>query len=144
MNDPMRKILELYRAHRQIVSYLFFGVCSAVLNILCYAAAYELLDLSNTLSTVLAWLAAVLFAFFTNKLLVFQSRRATASKRLEEFVSFFGCRLLTGALDVGIMAVAVDCLHRNGVLWKLISNGVVTVLNYIASKLFIFTDPRKK
>lgn len=144
MNDPFKKIRELYRGHRQIVSYLFFGVCSAALNLLCYTAAYELAGLSNTLSTVLAWLAAVLFAFFTNKLLVFRSRGATASRDLGEFVSFFGCRILTGALDVAIMALAVDRLHGNGVLWKLLSNVVVTVLNYLASKLFIFVDHRKK
>lgn len=48
------------------------------------------------------------------------------------------CRILTGVMDLGIMVVAVDLLHRNSIFWKFISNVLVTILNYVASKCFIF------
>lgn len=100
----------------------------------CYWLAHDEAGLGSTASTVIAWLAAVIFAFVTNKLLVFQSRR----DGLRELASFFACRIATGALDVAIMYVAVDRLGMNGLLWKLISNVAVTILNYAASRLFIF------
>ena len=83
----------------------------------------------------------MLFAFFTNRRFVFESRETTAAGRWREFVSFFGCRVATGVLDVVIMAVAVDLMGWNGLVWKLISNVLVIVLNYVASKWLIF---RKK
>ena len=101
---------------------------------------YELLLVNNVLSTILAWLAAVIFAFVTNKVFVFESKRNNATEKLSEITSFFGCRILTGILDVVIMAVAVDYLKWNSLLWKLISNIIVTIINYIASKFFIFKD----
>jgi putative flippase GtrA len=42
------------------------------------------------------------------------------------------------------MFVAVDVLHRNSILWKLIANVVVIVINYITSKWLVFKDKRKR
>lgn len=127
----------LYQKYRQIFWYLFFGVCTMILNTICYTVLYELLEVPNVPSTVIAWLAAVIVAFVTNKLVVFESRER-AGKGLFELVSFFGCRVATGLLDVLIMWIAVDLLAGNSVLWKLVSNVIITVLNYIVSKFFIF------
>jgi len=132
------KIKELYTKYRQIIAYLFFGVCSTVVNMVCYYAAFDLLQLSNTLSTVIAWFAAVIFAFVTNKAFVFHSHKETIAQSLVELASFFGYRVATGVLDVLIMFLAVDYFGWNGLLWKLISNIIVTVLNYIASKFSVF------
>ena len=126
--------------NKQLILYLFFGVCTTVINTICYGILYELLLVNNVLSTILAWLAAVIFAFVTNKVFVFESKRNNATEKLSEITSFFGCRILTGILDVVIMAVAVDYLKWNSLLWKLISNIIVTIINYIASKFFIFKD----
>lgn len=137
------KIKELYAKHRQIIAYLFFGVCSTIVNMVCYYAAFDILQLSNTLSTVIAWLAAVIFAFVTNKAFVFRSHRETVLQSLVELASFLGYRIATGVLDVLIMFLAVDYFGWNGLLWKLISNIIVTVLNYIASKFSVFKKSRE-
>ena len=134
----MKKLLELYRANRMIVSYLFFGVLTTLVNMVVYAVLYDGIHVSNLISTVIAWAAAVLFAYVTNKLLVFQSHRDSSADRWKEFLMFVSCRLLTGVLDVAIMVVAVDILQGWGLFWKLVSNVIVTVLNYFASKLLIF------
>lgn len=138
----MRKVIEslsrIYSANKQLILYLFFGVCTTAINTVCYGLLFDFLSLSNILSTVLAWLAAVIFAFVTNKVFVFESKRTTARERITEFFSFFSCRILTGILDVVIMSVAVDILQQNAIAWKLISNIIVTIINYIASKFLIF------
>lgn len=134
----MNKIIEALRKNKQLLLYLFFGICTTAINTICYWLLYDALTLSNIVSTILAWLAAVLFAFVTNKVFVFESKRTNTTDRINEVISFFGCRLLTGILDVAIMAFAVDMLQWNGLLWKLISNIIVTIINYIASKFLIF------
>ena len=138
MKNLILKISSLFSTHKQIVLYLIFGVCTTVINTVCYWLLYDVLSWSNLLSTVIAWLAAVIFAFVTNKRYVFESKKSGIHEQLTEFASFFSCRILTGILDVVIMAVAVDMLKWNGLVWKLISNIIVTVLNYIASKFLIF------
>lgn len=138
MNSMISKFKPLFDSYKQIILYLFFGICTTAINTVCYWLLYDVLSLSNITSTVLAWLAAVIFAFITNKRFVFESKRTSTQERINEIVSFFGCRLLTGILDVVIMAVAVDMLRWNGLLWKLISNIIVTIINYIASKFLIF------
>ena len=134
----MIKIIEALIKNKQLLLYLFFGICTTAINTICYWLLYDALTLSNIVSTILAWLAAVLFAFVTNKVFVFESKRTNTTDRINEVISFFGCRLLTGILDVAIMAFAVDMLQWNGLLWKLISNIIVTIINYIASKYLIF------
>ena len=134
----MNKIIEALRKNKQLLLYLFFGICTTAINTICYWLLYDALTLSTIVSTILAWLAAVLFAFVTNKVFVFESKRTNTTDRINEVISFFGCRLLTGILDVAIMAFAVDMLQWNGLLWKLISNIIVTIINYIASKYLIF------
>ena len=137
----MNKIIEALRKNKQLLLYLFFGICTTAINTICYWLLYDVLPFGNLLSTILAWLAAVIFAFITNKLFVFESKRTSTQDCINEVVSFFGCRLLTGILDVVIMAVAVDMLQCDGLLWKLISNIIVTIINYIASKFWIFKKP---
>lgn len=134
----MNKIIEALRKNKQLLLYLFFGICTTEINIIIYWLLHDALTLSNIVSTILSWLAAVLFAFVTNKVFVFESKRTNTTDRINEVISFFGCRLLTGILDVAIMAFAVDMLQWNGLLWKLISNIIVTIINYIASKYLIF------
>ena len=131
----MRKLYETYKT---VILYLIFGVCTTLVNLACYHVLYDRLGAENVPSTAAAWAVSVLFAFFTNRSFVFESRQNTLTGRLRELASFFGCRALTGVLDVGIMAFCVDFMGQNGLLWKFISNVLVVVLNYIASKWFIF------
>lgn len=139
----MNKITEALRKNKQLLLYLFFGICTTAINTICYWLLYDVLMLSNIVSTILAWLVAVVFAFVTNKILVFESKRTNATERINEVISFFGCRLLTGILDVAIMAVFVDMLQWNGLFWKLLSNIIVTIINYIASKFLIFKSAKE-
>ena len=140
MKNVMNILTQIYSRNKELVMYLFFGVCTTAINTGCYWLLHHALSVDNLVSTVLAWLAAVIFAYVTNKVFVFESNRTSGSEWLSEMLSFYGCRLLTGILDVAIMSVAVDLLQWNGVLWKLISNIIVTIINYIVSKFLIFKE----
>ncbi len=135
MTDWIKKQFQKYR---DVILYLFFGGCTTVLNIAVYYLCYNIAGIPNVPSTCIAWILSVLFAYLTNKVYVFQSKSFKKEVLLREGLQFFGCRLLTGILDVAIMFVAVDLLHWNGLVWKVISNILVIILNYVASKLLIF------
>ncbi len=134
----MNKLIGLLKKYKSVVSYLFFGVCTTIINVVIYNIFYSNLSFTNVGSTIIAWIVAVLFAFITNKLFVFESKSFALKVMLYELFSFLGCRLATGVLDLGIMFITVDCLHQNALMWKIISNILVIVINYIASKLVIF------
>ena len=128
----------MIKKYKDIIAYLFFGVCTTVINVCVYEICYTKGHIPNVISTIVAWCIAVLFAFITNKLFVFNSKSFAVNVLFQEIVSFFTCRLITGLLDLVIMYIAVDCLIQNALLWKIISNILVIVANYIASKLIIF------
>lgn len=134
----MDKLIGLLKKHKDIIFYLFFGVCTTAINIIVYNVFYYALLVPNVNSNIIAWIVAVLFAFVTNKLFVFDSTSLTAKVMLYELFSFLACRMITGLLDLGIMYATVDCLKQNALLWKVISNVLVIILNYISSKLVIF------
>ena len=132
------RICLLIRQYKAVLAYLFFGACSMLVNVAVYELCYSFFQVGNVPSTAIAWLAAVIFAFFTNKLWVFESRGKSRQTNLHEFLTFFGCRIATGLLDIGIMWLSVDHFHWNEILWKVLSNLIVIILNYAASKLLVF------
>lgn len=133
------KILNIIKSNKEIILYLFFGICTTLINTICYLILFNITN-NNFLSTLIAWIVAVLFAFITNKNYVFESKCKNKKGMMSEFISFFSCRVLTGILDIMIMIVAVDYFKMNNLIWKLISNIIVTIINYIASKFIIFKN----
>ncbi len=129
---------ELIKKYKSIISYLFFGVCTTLVNIVVYYLCAHSVGMTTVISTVIAWIASVLFAFITNKLYVFESKSFEKKLLLREGISFFGCRLATGILDLVIMYISVDLLDMQDLFMKILSNVLVIVLNYICSKLVIF------
>ena len=80
----MNKIIEALRKNKQLLLYLFFGICTTAINTICYWLLYDALTLSNIVSTILAWLAAVVVAFVTNKVFVFESKRTNTTDRIDK------------------------------------------------------------
>lgn len=136
----MAKIRELAVKYRSIILYVVFGAMTTLVNMAAYWLCYNVIGIPNVPSTIIAWVLAVSFAFVTNKLWVFDSKSWDEKTLRHEIPTFFGARLLTGLLDVGIMYVTVDVMGWNGMVWKLVSNVIVIILNYIASKLVIFKE----
>ena len=140
----MTKIKELLIKYKSFIMYAIFGVLTTVVNIAVYYLCFNIIGIPNVPSTIIAWILAVSFAFITNKLWVFDSPSFSADVLKHEIPTFFGARLATGLLDVGIMYLTVDVLHWNSTLWKLISNILVIIINYVASKLLIFKHSKDK
>lgn len=134
----IRKIKALIVKYYDVLAYLFFGVLTTVVNYIVYLPCYNLAGLSASVSNVIAWVAAVAFAYLTNKPFVFRSHDWSTATVLPELARFVGCRVGSGLAETVILLVTVDLLQWNGNLWKLLTSVLVVVLNYIASKLIVF------
>lgn len=131
-------IKDLFNKYKSIVYYGIFGVLTTLVNIAVYWLVAHPLGMKTVPSSIIAWIAAVTFAYITNRQWVFHSTADTASKVIREILYFFSCRLATGAIDWMYMYVTVDLLQWNDVVMKFIANLIVIVLNYLASVLVIF------
>lgn len=131
----MKKLIEKYW---DILTYLFFGVLTTVVNYLVYLPCYNILGWSAGISNILAWTISVGFAFVTNKPFVFKSHDWSWNVVWPELCKFLGCRIGSGVLETVILMVAVDWLQWNGNVWKLITAVLVIILNYIGSKFLVF------
>ena len=132
------KIQALIQKNRNVLVYLVFGVLTTVVNYAVYLPVYNWLGLSAAVSNMIAWVAAVAFAFLTNKPFVFQSHDWAFKTVLPELSKFVGCRVASGAMETVILFLAVDLLHWNGNIWKFVTQVLVVILNYVASKLIVF------
>ena len=123
---------------QSVILYLIFGVLKTLVNILAYWLAAHVLGLGVTASVIIAWILAVLFAYFTNRKWVFISNANNSREILRELGAFFACRIFTGVLDILLMYIFVTLLNFNDLLIKALSNIAVIILNYLGSKFLIF------
>ena len=126
------------KKYKSIISYGIFGVLTTLVNIVIYNLCYYQIGIGNTVSNVIAWILAVAFAYFTNKVWVFESKSWAWEVLKREVSTFVSCRLATGIMDIVIMFICVDIIGWYAMLMKLVSNVLVIILNYIFSKLIIF------
>ena len=134
----VQKIRSLIEKYWNVITYLFFGVLTTVVNYMVYLPVYNLLGLSAAVSNAISWVVAVAFAYLTNKPFVFKSHDWSKETVIPELTKFVSCRIASGAAETLILLVTVDLLHWNGNIWKLVTQVLVVVLNYFGSKLLVF------
>jgi len=129
----------------ELVSYLFAGVATTLVNYVAYFAVTRggLIppELYSTLGTSIAWLIAVIFGYVVNKIFVFHTHSETVLDLVREAASFIAMRLVSFGMELAMMYLTVNVLGLNDLVMKLVINILVIIANYVFSKLVIF---RKK
>lgn len=126
--------------NRETISYFLFGALTTLVDWISYWVMRQY-GIDYRIATAGSWAAAVLFAFVTNKLLVFSSWDLHPKKVWEEFVPFVICRAATGAFTIAAMIVMVDGMGiGQDFICKVVVSAISLVLNYVLSKLFIFKN----
>lgn len=144
------KLADIYEQHKEGMRYLVFGVLTTLVSIVGSAFLYYIVlrnlseEIKVNLSTILAIIAAWIFAYVTNKLYVFESKTNNLKELIQEIISFAGCRLATAVIEIVLMNLLVTILHFNYMLMKIIVNIIVIILNFVFSKLFIFKNKNEK
>lgn len=144
--------LNIYFAKREVWDYLIFGFLATVVNWVAYiVCAYCLLipfiqdneNLLKTVANVIAWVAAVIFAYWTNRNFVFKSKVTGLSGVMKEFAAFVGARVFSFVVEQGLFMAAL-AVNMSDIIAKLAISVIVIILNYIFSKLFIFKGKKQE
>ena len=145
----IKKILDLYNKYKEIINYLIFGGLTTIVSLVSkYILLFTVFDATNAIelqiTIVVSWILAVLFAYFTNRKFVFESK---SKNKLKEFINFIVSRLSTLFLEMLIMWFFLTFLKLNTdlyvILFTIISQIVVIIGNYLLSKLFVFKKTDK-
>lgn len=154
----MKRILELMKKYQEIISYLFWGVMTTFVSWGTYSlfaimfkgltTEFSLFGLKISavvlIANILSWVCAIVFAYVTNKLWVFNSKSWEVKVFLPELWKFVSARLVTGVLEIILVPLLVGIglsqtiFGIEGMVAKIVVSVLVVVLNYIFSKLFIF------
>ena len=140
MKKIIKKVWNLYKKYDEMINYLIVGGLTTVVSLgTYYFCVYTFLNPNNAfqlqIANIISWISCVTFAYFTNRIFVFKSKR---TDKLKVAISFYGSRIATLLLEMGIMFVFVTILHFNDKIIKLVAQVVITILNYVLSKLLIF------
>lgn len=136
----MTKIINLYKKHKEIINYIIVGGLTTLVSMaIFYGSTLTFLDGNDAVqlqfANVISWIGAVFFSYVANRVFVFESK---SPKIFKEFVSFVSSRILTLLLDMGTMFVLATLLHINYNFSKIVAMVLVTVGNYVISKIFVF------
>ena len=142
----MERIKQLYIKYKEVIRYLVVGGLTTVVSLgTYYLCVFTFLNPSIAIqlqtANVISWIAAVTFAYFTNRKFVFESKN---SKVFREAVSFYLSRVGTLLVEMIFMWVFVTRLGLNDKLMKILVQILIIILNYIFSKFLVFRNKNNK
>ena len=126
-----------FEKYKALILYGIFGVTTTIINVVSYAL-FLFVGINVQIAVVVSWLLAIIVAYLTNRVWVFNSGAVTKVELLREFISFMIARLATLVVEMVIIWFGVQLLNQDPIVWKIIDNIVVIILNYIISKLIVF------
>ena len=139
--------------NNETISYLICGILTTLVDWVSFWMMNERGQIDYRISTALSWMAAVIFAYVVNKLIVFRNFQFRPSYLWKEWWIFFAARAFSGVLVMILMILMVDVFHwgefRIGdvqvglYLAKGVVSGVNLVVNYVFSKLWIFKKKKE-
>lgn len=139
----LNRAIAYLKKHWDIVLYILFGGVTTAVNFAVYFPLLNHYHLSGALSNGISWFFAVLAAFLTNKPFVFHSNDWSLKTVVPEALRFYGCRFFSGVCETLAILITVDMLNWNGNVMKAVTSIFVIVVNYIASKWFVFKHDKQ-
>lgn len=131
----IKNLVNLCMKYKEVLNYIIFGVLTTVVNWIVFQLCIEIFSMNWSIANVIAWIFAVIFAYVTNRIIVFQSSSPHVIKELLLFVQF---RLISLILEMLIMFVLIEMISFEPFASKIVTSVVVVIANYIFSKAVIF------
>lgn len=139
-----KTIKGLYLTYKEVINYLVFGGLTTIVNFVVYYIFARLIGVDEVLSSGIAWVFAVTFAYITNKIFVFDSKTDTKKELIKECIFFFLARVASGIIcDIGTFALMIKAFNINDILAKIVTQIMVIIVNYICSKFIVFKKEYK-
>ena len=154
----MKKIKTLFKKYQEIILYVLFGGFTTVVNLAVFWLLNQAIgENAYLVNNIVAWFAAVVFAYITNKLWVFDSKSWAFKVVIKEISQFFLARVFSLAVEEGGLWLFVEIMefdklsfHLLGfeftgkLIAKILLAVIVVILNYIFSKFIIFARKKKE
>ncbi|MCI5649746.1 MAG: GtrA family protein [Fusicatenibacter sp.] len=141
-----------YEKYREMIIYIIFGVLTTAVNYAIYFTCTQNWRMNWSAATLIAWTGAVLFAYLTNRIWVFQSKASGTKAILTELIKFVTFRSVSLGIEWLILKILFDALHLNTIrvhdiaageiTGKTIAQIIVILSNYLFSKKFVFSAQR--
>ncbi|MBQ3666369.1 MAG: YfhO family protein [Lachnospiraceae bacterium] len=135
--DRLKKLI-----NRETIYYLIFGVLTTIVDFSIYFILTHV-SVNYLIANTISWCIAFIFAFVTNKLIVFRSKKTDFITMMNEFTGFLGARLFSLLFSLVFMYLTVTLFGMNDFLAKVIASIFVVIINYVFSKLFIFNTKKE-
>ncbi len=153
---PFRFMWPFYQKYKDKLLYLFFGACTTLVNLVLtwffwyalgwagiYAGGFALGTFAGNLIGIIA---AVIFAYVTNKKYVFLSKTEGIRELMAEFLRFAGGRVSTMVIELGGVQLAAVLVPGSDTFLfaaKLITQVLVIIINYFISRFFVFRGTKE-
>lgn len=120
---------------KEALRYLFWGVITVLVNYFSYFLLKQFLvyQIANLISIIFT----KVFAYYTNKKFVFQTKTSLKGQVMEVVRYVLG-RGFTGAVDFVGLIVLVDVFSMDDGIGKMVMIVITTALNYVLGKVFVF------
>lgn len=122
----------------EVVLYIFFGVLTTLVNIGVFSFLTYGFNIEENVSNIIAIIIAVLFAYFTNKTLVFNSQAVTFKQKSSEFIKFMIGRAFTMVIEMLGFFLLFNIMGIQKLISKTLITVIVIILNFFISKFFAF------
>lgn len=127
---------------KEIILYAIFGVFTTVVNIGTFSLLTYVIHMNENIANAIAIMVAVLFAYFTNKDMVFHSSATSFKERFTEFCKFLLGRAFTMVVEYFGCLLLFSVSSIPQIISKCFVTVIVIILNFFISKFFAFKKSR--
>lgn len=139
IKELIYKIIKKFMT-KEVILYIVFGVLTTIVNILTFYILTNYAHITENISNIIAIILAVIFAYITNRKLVFNSKAKTVSEIFAEIFKFFSARFFTMLVEFFGFMLLFDVMHIPNLISKIIITVLVIILNFFLSKFFAFKN----
>lgn len=142
----MEKIKEITKKFltKEVIAYLIFGILTTIVNLLVSFILNGYFKVDGAWASAVGIIAAVLFAYFTNRKWVFNTKAKGFKENIDEFVKFILGRAVTMIIEQGGVILFYSYMQLPFMPVKLALTVIVVILNFFFSKFFVFTKDNNK
>lgn len=134
--EKIKKIIEKV-CTKEVILYGIFGIFTTIVNLGIFYLLRYIVHWGENISNIIAILCAVIFAYITNKDLVFHSNAKLLKEKFMQFIKFMSGRAFTMIVEWGgCLLLFLTPIPQ--MISKLAMTVIVIILNFFISKLLVF------
>jgi len=118
-----------------------FGIFTTIIGIASYVV-FIYLGFGIVVANTISHFFAIVFAYITNKIWVFETPSFSVRIVIAEFTKFLSSRIAIYIIDTLLLMALVYVLFYGPLISRIFTSIIVVILNYIASKKIVFGKNR--